>query len=79
MFFLSPGCLLMFFYSTNTPETNTGLFGHPPSPRSLNSTGSQLLSDLMAIEVRCKDRLSVCSQWTTNHQKLCIPADWRRP
>ena len=37
--------------SNNARESRSGLFAHPPSPRSFNTTGAQLLRDLFSIEV----------------------------
>lgn len=38
--------------STDSRRSRSGLFAHPPAPRSFNTTGSLLLRDMLAIEAR---------------------------
>jgi hypothetical protein len=52
-------------------HTKRGLFAHPPRPSSLNTTGLELLRDLLAIEVLVTLNEAFCER----HRHACPPSE----
>ena len=57
--------------STNPRESRSGLFAHPPHPRSFKTQGAELLRDLMSIEVPVTLNAAFCER----HRRVCPPSD----
>lgn len=56
---------------TNPRQSRSGLFATPPHPRSFKTTGTELLRDLMAVEVPITLNAAFCER----HRRVCPPSD----
>ncbi|KAL4426165.1 hypothetical protein ABPG77_007447 [Micractinium sp. CCAP 211/92] len=56
---------------TNPRESRKGLFAHPPHPRSFKTSGTELLRDLMSIEVIVTLNAAFCERF----RRVCPPSD----
>ena len=57
--------------SENSRASKSGLFAHPPAPRSFKTTGVALLKDLMSVQVQITLNAAFCER----HRKNCPPSD----